>query len=241
MGVEQRILEQIDKTKSQMHTKTAEKSVSPVSSPSKEVCFTSAAVKNLHHTPERQLYQSYDGQNYFVENLNWRCLKQEYGKDLPATITGKIVEIWSLVLTEEERYNYRFLKHLPLLSEVFFVELDLNHILSKETLQIYGPVIEERQVNRIQTRQQDDINKDAAIRKEERNRRERLNNLLMRPVAADEWRIAPKISDETAFPSLGPSGAVVSSPSPRPKTQSQPTVMQKQEPSTKTHKKPSVD
>jgi len=239
--VEERILGQIDRTKSEMHAKTAEKSVSPVSSPSREVCFTSAQVKNVHQTPERQLYQSYDGQNYFVDNLNWKCLHHEYGKELPATITGRIVEIWSLVLTEEEHYYYRFLKHLPLLSEVFFVELDLKHLLSQETLEIFGPMIEEREVNRIQSRQQDDINKDAAIRKEERNRLVRLKNLYSRPFPADEWKIAPKISDETAFPSLGQSGAVVALPSPRPKTQKQPSPMQKQEPSTKkTLKKPSV-
>jgi len=238
--VQEHIMEQIDRTKCEMRTKTAEKSVSPVSSPSRGVCFTAGEVKNYHHTPEGHLYQSYDGQNYFVDNLNWRCLRHEYGKDLPATITGRIVEIRSIVLTEEERYNYRFLKHLPLLAEVFFVELDLKHLLSQETLEIFGPIIEERQVHRIQTQQQADIDKDAAIRKEEKNRLVRLKNLFMRPVAADEWKVAPKISDETAFPSLGQSGAVVSSPSPRLKTQSQPTPMQQQEPSTKTHKKPSV-
>jgi len=240
LQVEERILEQIDRTKSEMRTKTVEKSVSPVSSPLREVCFTSAEFKNHHHTPERQLYQSYDGQNYFIDNLNWKCLKHEYGKDLPATITGRIVEMRSLVLTEEERYNYRFLKHLPLLAEVFFAELDLKHLLSEETLEIYGPIIEERHVNRIQIRQQADIDKDVAIRKEERDRIVRLKNLYMRPFPVDDWKVAPKISDETAFPSLGHSGAVVSSPPPRAETQSQPTPVQKQEPSTKTRNKPSV-
>jgi len=238
--VEERILGQIDRTKSEMRAKTVETSVLPVTSPSKEVCFTSAQVKNPHHTPARQLYQSYDGQNYFVDNLNWRCLQHEYGNDLPATITGRIVGIWSLVLTEEERYNYRFLKHLPLLSEVFFVELDLKHLLSLETLEVYGPIIEERQVDRIQTRRQDDIDKDAAIRKEERNRLLRLKDLYRRPVPSDEWRVAPKISDKTAFPSLGQPGPVVTSPSPKPKNQSRPAPRKNREPSKKTSQKASV-
>lgn len=233
--VEERIMGQINRTKAEMQSKPAEPSVSPVYSPSKEISFTSAQVKKTCHTPARQLYQSYDGQNYFVDSLNWRCLQQEFGNELPATISGRVVEVWSVVLTEEEIWNYRFLKHLPLLSEVFFVELDLSHLLSQETLDIYGPIIEERQIYRIQTRQQDDIAKDAAICAEERNRLVRLKKLYMRHVPADEWKIAPKISDKTAFPSLKQPGPVVRSPSPRRKSKA---PRQKKGPMMKTSKKP---
>jgi hypothetical protein len=251
--VQDRVLGLINRIKADMKAKAAEPPVSPVSpqsSPTKEVCFTSAQVKNPYYTPARQLYQSYDGQNYFMESLNWKCLKHEFGNDLPPTITGRIVERWSMVLTEEERYNYRFLKHLPLLSDVYFVEIDLNHLLSPETLEIYGPIIEERQLNRIRVRQQGDIEKDAAIRKEEQDRIVRLKELCRRPFPIDEWRIAPKISDQTAFPSLGMSGAVRSSRKQRSKRsklqsrqaarQKRQAAGQKQEPIIKIWNKPSV-
>jgi len=241
--VQERILGLINRIKADMKAKATEtptSPVSPMSSPSKEVCFTSAQVKNPYHTPARKLYQSYDGQNYFLDTLNWKCLQHEFGKDVPATITGRIVDRWSLVLTEEERYNYRFLKHLPLLSDVNFVELDLTHLLSLETLEIYGPIIEERQLNRIQTREQDDIDKDAAIRKEEQNRIVRLKKLCRRPFPIDEWRVAPKISDQTAFPSLGQSGPVRSSRRRKSKLQSRQAAKQKQEPVIKIWNKPSV-
>jgi len=241
--VQERILGLINRIKADMKAKVTEtptSPVSPMSSPSKEVCFTSAQVKNPYYTPARKLYQSYDGQNYFLDTLNWKCLQHEFGKDVPATITGRIVDRWSLVLTEEERYNYRFLKHLPLLSDVNFVELDLTHLLSPETLEIYGPIIEERQLNRIQTREQDDIDKDAAIRKEERNRIVRLKKLCGRPFPIDEWRVAPKISDQTAFPSLGQSGPVRSSRRRKSKLQSRQAAKQKQEPVIKIWNKPSV-
>jgi len=195
--VEERILTQIENTKAEMRAKAAEAKARGVhgesnpSSPSK------------HRCPSRQLYQSQDGQNYFLDNLSWKCLHSEFGSHMPARLSGRIVDIWNFVLNKEERNHHRFLKHLPPLADVSLVELDLSHILSQRTMEIYGPMIEERRRRRIKAEKRENWQKEAAIRREEKESLERLARQFRLPGSMGiDWQVAPKISDETAFPTL---------------------------------------
>ena len=51
----------------------------------------------------------------------------------PDFIEGRILEIENVHVTHEVRKRMPFLSHIPLYSDVVFVELDLNHILTEET------------------------------------------------------------------------------------------------------------
>merc|ERR1719317_689666 len=216
--VEERILGQINRTKADMLTKTSETSIS--SSPSERTTATVPSESHMIRSSTKQLYQSQDGQNYFIDSLNQKCLQHEFGSKLPAIISGRILDIWGVVLNEEERKYYCFLKHLPPLSEVFFVELDLSHLLSKETMEVFGPVIEQRKHHRAEALKLEDMEKAAAIDRDEQSSLERYLKLCLQPIPAME--VAPEISDEKAFPSLGQRGGK-SNPKPRLKSQ-QPTT-----------------
>jgi len=195
--IEERILTQIENTKAEMRAKATvakaqgAQGESNPSSPSK------------HRCPSRQLYQSQDGQNYFLDNLSWKCLHTEFGNNMPARLSGRIVDIWNFVLNKEERDHHRWLKHLPPLADVSLVELDLSHILSEKTMEIFRPLIEERRRCRIKAEKRENWEKEAAIRREEKESLERLSKQYRLPTPFQiDWQEAPKISDEKAFPTL---------------------------------------
>jgi len=192
--VEERILNLMENTKADMRAKAADANArggeSSSSSPSK------------HRCPSRQLYQSQDGQNYFLDNLSWKCLHSEFGNNMPGRLSGRIVDIWNFVLNKEERQHHRFLRHLPPLADVSLVELDLSHILSQRTMEIYGPMIEERRRRRIKLEKRENWEKEAAIRREEKESLERLSRQYRLPCSMVNLQEAPKISDQTAFPTL---------------------------------------
>jgi len=189
--VEERILTQIENTKAEMRKKAADAKKRDVPSSPKKRC------------PSRQLYQSQDGQNYFLDNLSWKCLQTEFGNNLPARLSGRIVDIWNFVFNKEERNHHRFLKHLPPLADVYLVELDLFHILSEKTVELYRPMIEERCRRRIKAEKRENWEKEAGIRREEKESLERLSRQYRLPSSmALNWQEAPKISDKTAFPTL---------------------------------------
>ena len=81
-------------------------------------------------------YQASDGQLCFLSGFNVKLLNEEYtskGKPLPDEVFGSVIEIENCHLTEDELKRKRFLSHLPLYTNVRFVEIDINRILSRET------------------------------------------------------------------------------------------------------------
>jgi hypothetical protein len=68
---------------------------------------------------------------------------------LPDTVEGSIVDIERVLLTPEMRERRRFLSHIPLYSEVCFVEIDINHLLSSRTKHVYKKEFMKRQQTRL--------------------------------------------------------------------------------------------
>ena len=81
-------------------------------------------------------YQLSDGQQCFLSAFNVKLLNEEYvsqGKPLPDEVFGPVIEIESCHLTAEVRNRKRFLSHLPLFTDIKFIEIDLDRIISRQT------------------------------------------------------------------------------------------------------------
>ncbi|GKZ01459.1 hypothetical protein MPSEU_001096500 [Mayamaea pseudoterrestris] len=98
----------------------------------------------LDNPEDHIFYQAEDGTLCFLCGFNMKCLQMEYAAcpldgdsrfPLPDAIGGRIVELDRVLLTQEKRQRFRFLSHLPVDSEIVFVELSLGHVLSRETKQ----------------------------------------------------------------------------------------------------------
>ena len=68
---------------------------------------------------------------------------------LPDTVEGTIVDIERVLLTPEIRERRRFLSHIPLYTEVCFIEIDISHVLSSRTKHVYKKEFTKRQQTRI--------------------------------------------------------------------------------------------
>eukprot|EP00471_Norrisiella_sphaerica_P004076 CAMPEP_0184487732 /NCGR_PEP_ID=MMETSP0113_2-20130426/10299_1 /TAXON_ID=91329 /ORGANISM="Norrisiella sphaerica, Strain BC52" /LENGTH=399 /DNA_ID=CAMNT_0026870127 /DNA_START=988 /DNA_END=2184 /DNA_ORIENTATION=+ len=81
-------------------------------------------------------YQAPTGQNIFVHGINYRCMMHDRkGLDgIPVSITGKVLLTERFVLTSEARAKYKFLKHLPLTTEVIICYIDMHGLVSRATL-----------------------------------------------------------------------------------------------------------
>jgi hypothetical protein len=106
-----------------------------------------------------QLYQAADGQLVFLNGFNMTCLLSDFSRSrpdqsdamsypLPDSIDGKILEVERKNLTPELRKRLPFLSHLPLLADIVFVELDLNHILTDQTKQRFKAELAKRRKRR---------------------------------------------------------------------------------------------
>ncbi len=97
-------------------------------------------------------YQLSDGVTLaFLHPLCIRSVLEEYGNDplaLPAFIEACVLEVERFRLTKEVKSRYSFLRHLPELCTVAFVELDFTEILSREMLEKFRPEILKRERRR---------------------------------------------------------------------------------------------
>lgn len=115
-----------------------------------------------------------DGQLVFLHPLNVRCLLREYGapEGFPDTVSGRIVEVEELVLSEALRKRHKHLAHLPLSCTISFVELDISHLLSPPTIAAFASEITRRseiRAARLRERQadQEQTKKEPAYRPED--------------------------------------------------------------------------
>jgi Zinc finger, C3HC4 type (RING finger) len=113
-------------------------------------------------------YQSEDGQLVFMNGFNMTCLLSDYAKSpptvseeggddhreaalrppFPDVLEGRVLEIENVCLTPDVRKRMPFLNHIPLYTDVTFVELDLNHVLSEETREKFKGEIAKRRKRR---------------------------------------------------------------------------------------------
>jgi hypothetical protein len=103
---------------------------------------------------ETAFYQAEDGSLCFLSGFNMNCLRNEFSPTLPDeshcattnrhkvmplpdTVEGKVIEVERVNLTLDLRSRLRFLGHLPVYSDITFVEIGLDNLLSQETKKLY--------------------------------------------------------------------------------------------------------
>ena len=68
---------------------------------------------------------------------------------LPDIVEGQIIDIERVLLTPDMRERRRFLSHIPLYTEVCFIEIDINHLLCYRTKNVYRKEFMKRKQSRL--------------------------------------------------------------------------------------------
>lgn len=110
---------------------------------------------------------------------------------LPDALEGKVLEVERVHMTADARQRRRFLSHIPLYSDICFVEISLSHVLSSQTKKAFKNEFLKRNQARASREAAERRSDDRLKRKEE----ERINELKAR-----FQRIDP--SDDFFQPSL---------------------------------------
>jgi hypothetical protein len=160
-----------------------------------------------------QFYQSADGQLCFLSKFNMSCLLAEFSahapestvglesmsiaqrrklQPLPDEINGIILEIENIHLTPELRKRMPFLSHLPVYTDIVFVEIDLYPILSDSTRNKFKAEFEKRRKKR-KSKASTEKKADRLARKEEERRIEELKARIQRIDPNDDFFQAPAV------------------------------------------------
>ena len=147
-------------------------------------------------------YQCEDGQLCFLSRFNMNCLLSDFSPKLPDLesvqqqeeqqklnywqrrkllplpdfVEGEILEIETIHLTPDVRKKMPHLQHLPLYTDILFVELDLNNLLSMDTKRKFKADFEKRRKRR-QGKVKAEKREDKLLKKKEE---ERINELKAR-------------------------------------------------------------
>ena len=91
-------------------------------------------------------YQEENGDIYYLEPLIMDILLSEYGdyNSLPTEIEGNILDISMLQVTGELKTKYKYLNHLRIGSIIYFVEIDINDLISSNTKKKFSEKLYER-------------------------------------------------------------------------------------------------
>lgn len=86
-----------------------------------------------------EFYQNPEGNYVFLHPLCIKFMLEEYGErsKLPKEIEGEITETCGFFVTQGQKKKYRFLEHLPENSEVIFVIINMEKLLSGVVLEDY--------------------------------------------------------------------------------------------------------
>jgi len=95
-------------------------------------------------------YQSTDGQPIFLHALNVQMLVKQFGalENCPPQIQAEILEKEGAVMSDQMRDRLRYLKHLPVSTNFEVAELDMGHLVSKETMAVFKDQVETRKRKR---------------------------------------------------------------------------------------------
>jgi RING-type zinc-finger len=152
---------------------------------------------SMYADPDEEFvfYQAEDGTLCFLSSFNVNCVRSDYSVSLPGLflegdesgyqrlssegkrrlrplpdyVEGKILEIERLQLTPELCKRIRFLSHLPMYTDIVFVEINLGHLLSNETKKHFRKEFQKRKLarnNKLTT----EVREDARIRLQEEKR-----------------------------------------------------------------------
>ena len=91
-------------------------------------------------------YQEEEGDIYYLDPFIMNILLEEYGdySNLPVEISGNILDFEMKQVTPYIKSNYPYLSHLNLGSIIFFVEIDINKLISSSTRKKFSHALNER-------------------------------------------------------------------------------------------------
>ena len=91
-------------------------------------------------------YQEEEGDIYYLDPFIMDILLTEYGdySNLPVVISGNILDVNMRQITPNMKSNYPYLSHLNLGSIIFFVEIDINKLISPFTRKKFSHALNER-------------------------------------------------------------------------------------------------
>ena len=91
-------------------------------------------------------YQEEEGDIYYLDPFIMDILLAEYGdySNLPVVISGNILDVNMKQITTNLKSNYPYLSHLNLGSIIFFVEIDINKLISPFTRKKFSHALNER-------------------------------------------------------------------------------------------------
>jgi uncharacterized membrane protein YgcG len=100
--------------------------------------------------PAFYFYQAASGQPIFLQPLDIRILKSHFGtyQAMPDTIEVLVEGADEGSMNEELRRRCKWLAHLPISSDVVFIESDLSRVVSKKSLEPYSTALKQRRNKR---------------------------------------------------------------------------------------------
>ncbi|GAA5841757.1 hypothetical protein JCM3766R1_005172 [Sporobolomyces carnicolor] len=100
--------------------------------------------------PAFYFYQAASGQPIFLQPLDIRILKSHFGtyQAMPDTIEVVVEGADEGSMNEELRRRCKWLAHLPISSDVVFIESDLSRVVSKKSLEPYSTALKQRRNKR---------------------------------------------------------------------------------------------
>ncbi|GBC07049.1 hypothetical protein RclHR1_07200007 [Rhizophagus clarus] len=117
-------------------------------------------------------YQSEDGQHIYLNPLDIRVLKQEFGSyvNFPDEITVRIIGVDESTMTEDLRKRFKYISHLPLSCDVTFLEVDLKGFVSDNSLKIFENELKQRYNRRKEKARKEERLHEQAVNKERRSK-----------------------------------------------------------------------
>ena len=174
---------------------------------------------------ETAFYQAEDGRLCFLCGFDMSCLRSDYADALPEAdafqqattgsqrrkltplpdfVEGRILELEHVHLTPEKRERFRFLSHLPLYTEICFVELSLGNLLSKQTKKAFAKDFQKR-MNARMKKVQMEKREDVRVQKQEEARINELKARMQRIDPNDEFFVVPEPEPTFDGEDFGPS------------------------------------
>ncbi|GJD10411.1 Uncharacterized RING finger protein [Galdieria sulphuraria] len=105
----------------------------------------------------RFIFQAESGQDVYLHPFNVKCLLEHYEHLClaPQVVQGKVVEVERCTMTEQLKRRMRFLSHLPLGCEFYFVELDLSPVLPANVLNKFAKTLQRRAKERLRREEEE--------------------------------------------------------------------------------------
>ena len=89
-------------------------------------------------------YQSTDGQHIYMHPLDTKILKCEFKSydNFPKKLSAPVICIQESTIDEDLRKRCKYLRHLPISSDIAFCQFDLSGIVSEATLNQFNSILD---------------------------------------------------------------------------------------------------